>query len=99
MVPKYLCELVSIRKYSRKLRSSSQIVLLMTESGLKSYGDCAFSVAAPTVFHPKLQYVFRGVGSVWVYVGVCVCLYACIYALARVPVCVRAYISVWVYMG
>jgi len=45
MVPEYLCELVSIRKSSRKLRSSSQIQLQMPVSRLKSYGDCAFSVA------------------------------------------------------
>ena len=37
MAPEYLCELVSIRKSSGKLRS-----LLI--------GDCAFSVAAPTLW-------------------------------------------------
>ena len=47
MAPEYLCELVSIRKSSRKLRSSSQIPLQVPVSRLKSYGDCAFSVAAP----------------------------------------------------
>jgi len=49
MAPEYLCELVSIRNSSQKLRSSSQILLLVPVSRLKSYGDCAFSVAAPTL--------------------------------------------------
>ena len=49
MAPEYLCELVSIRKSSGKLRSSSQILLQMPMSRFKSYGDCAFSVAAPTL--------------------------------------------------
>ena len=49
MAPEYLCELVSIRKSSQKLRSSSQILLQV--SRLKSYGDCAFSVAAPTLWN------------------------------------------------
>jgi len=49
MAPEYLCELVSIRKSSRKLMSSSQILLQVPVSRLKSYGDCAFSVAAPTL--------------------------------------------------
>ena len=44
MAPEYLCELVSIRKSSRKLRSSSQILLQVPVSRLKSY--CVFSVAA-----------------------------------------------------
>ena len=41
MAPEYLLELVSIRK------SSSQILLQVPVSRLKSYGDSAFSVAAP----------------------------------------------------
>jgi len=47
MAPEYLCELVSIRKSSQKLRSSSQILLQAPVSRLKSYDDCAFSVAVP----------------------------------------------------
>jgi len=50
MAPEYLCELVSIRKSSRKLRSSSQIAQVPV-SRLKSYGDCAFSVAAPNLWN------------------------------------------------
>jgi len=45
MAPKYLCELGSIRKSSQKLKSSGQILLQVPVSRLKSYGDCAFSVA------------------------------------------------------
>ncbi|KAK2170581.1 hypothetical protein LSH36_2g17002, partial [Paralvinella palmiformis] len=54
MAPEYLCELVSIRKSSRKLRSSSQILLQVPVSRLKSYGDCAFSVAAPNLWNRLL---------------------------------------------
>ena len=43
----HLCELVSIRKLYRKLRSSCQILLQVPVTRLKSYGDYAFSVAAP----------------------------------------------------
>jgi len=46
MGPEYLCELVFIRKSSQKLRSSSQILLQVPLSQLKSYGDCTFSVVA-----------------------------------------------------
>ena len=45
MAPEYLCELVSIKKSSRKLRSSSQILLQVTVSS----DDCTFSVAAATL--------------------------------------------------
>ena len=51
MAPEYLCELVSIRNSSQKLSSSSQILLQVPVSQLKSYGDCAFSVAAPTLWN------------------------------------------------
>jgi len=53
MALEYLCELVSIRKSSPKLRSSGQIILQVPVSGLKSYGDCAFSVAVPTLLLEK----------------------------------------------
>ena len=45
MAPKYLCKLVSFRK---------QILLQVPVSRLKSYGDCAFSVAAPTLWNKLL---------------------------------------------
>ena len=40
MAPEYPCELVIIRKSSRKLGSSSQTLLLVLVSRLKSYGEC-----------------------------------------------------------
>ena len=40
----YLCELVSIRKSSREIRSSSQILLQMSISRLKCYDDCTFYI-------------------------------------------------------
>ena len=49
--PEYLSELVSIWKSSRKLRWSSQILLQVPASRLQSYGDCAFSIAAPTLWN------------------------------------------------
>ena len=49
IAPEYLCELVSIRNSFRKLRSSSQILLQMSVSRLKSYGDCECTVTAPTM--------------------------------------------------
>jgi len=51
MASEYLCELVSIGKSSRKLRSSSQMLLQVPVSRLKSYGNCAFSVAATTLWN------------------------------------------------
>ena len=51
MATGYLYELVFTRKLFRKLKSSSQILLQVPLSGLKSYGDCAFSVAAPTLWN------------------------------------------------
>ena len=62
MAPEYLCELVSIRKSPRKLRSSSRILLQVPMSQLKSYGDCAFSVAAPTLWN-KLPADIRNASS------------------------------------
>ena len=55
VVSAYLCELVSIAKSSRNLTSSSQILLQMPGSRLKSYGYCEFMVAAPiSVIRPHL---------------------------------------------
>jgi len=51
MAPEYLCEFLSIRKSSRKLRSSSQMLLQVPVCRLKSCGDCAFSVASPTLWN------------------------------------------------
>ena len=51
MAPENLYEVVSIRNSSRKLRSSSQILLQVPMSRLRSYVDCAFSVAIPTLWN------------------------------------------------
>ena len=45
MAPDYLCKLVPIRM------SSSEILLQVPVSQLKSYGDCAFSVATRTLWN------------------------------------------------
>ena len=63
MAPEYLCELVSIRKSSRKLTSSSQILLQVPVLRLKSYGDCAFSVAVPTLWNKFA--IFRQIRSMF----------------------------------
>jgi len=62
MAPEYLCELVSNRKSSQKLRSSSQILLQVPVSRLKSHGDCAFSFATPTLWN-KLPANIRNASS------------------------------------
>ena len=62
MAPEYLCELASIRKSSRKLRSSSQILLQVPVSRLRSYGDCVFSVRAPNLWN-KLPADIRNASS------------------------------------
>ena len=49
-----MCELVSIRKSSRKLRSSSQIVLQVPVSRLMSCGDYGFNLAASTLWNRLL---------------------------------------------
>ena len=51
LVPGHVFELVSIRKSPRKLASSSHKLLQVRVSRLKSYGDYAFSVAAPTLWN------------------------------------------------
>ena len=51
MAPEYLCELLSIRKSSRKFRSSSQILMQVPVSLLMSYSDCAFTVQPPTLWN------------------------------------------------
>ena len=62
MTPEYLCGVMSIRKSSRKLRSPSQMLLQVPVSRLKSYGDCAFSVAAPTLWN-RLSVDIRNASS------------------------------------
>ena len=49
--PKYLCDLLLIKKSGRFLRSSSQILLQVPVSRRRCYGDCAFSVAGPCLWN------------------------------------------------
>ena len=49
--PSYLSELLSKQEYSRTLRSSSQSLLAVPRSKLKSRGDRAFSVAGPRLWN------------------------------------------------
>ena len=45
--PSYISSLLSLRKCSRSLRSSGQELLTVPLAKLKTYGDRAFSIAAP----------------------------------------------------
>ena len=45
--PSYISSLLSHRKCSRSLRSSGQELLTVPLAKLKTYGDRAFSIAAP----------------------------------------------------
>ena len=49
--PLYISELLMVKKYSRSLRSSSEINLVVPNCRLKSYGDNAFAVAAPKLWN------------------------------------------------
>ena len=53
MAPLYITELVSYRTCSRTLRSiaTDQKLLAVPKSRLKTYGDKAFSVAAPKLWN------------------------------------------------
>ena len=50
MAPLYITELLSYRTYSRTLRSTDQKLLAVPKSRL-TYGDRAFSVAAPKLWN------------------------------------------------
>ena len=52
MAPLYITELlISYRTCSRTLRSTDQKLLAVPKSRLKTYGDRAFSVAAPKLWN------------------------------------------------
>ena len=51
MAPLYITELLSHRTCSRSLRSTDQKLLAVPKSRLKTYGDRAFSVAAPKLWN------------------------------------------------
>ena len=48
--PSYISSLLSHRRFSRSLRSSGQELLTVPLAKLKTYGDRAFSAAAPTLW-------------------------------------------------
>ena len=49
--PSYISSRLSHRRFSRSLRSSGQELLTVPLAKLKTYGDRAFSTAAPTVWN------------------------------------------------
>ena len=51
MAPLYITELLSYRTSSRSLRSTDQKLLAVPKSRVKTYGDRAFSVAAPKLWN------------------------------------------------
>ena len=51
MAPLYITELLRYRTCSRTLRSTDQKLLAVPKSRLKTYGDRAFSVAAPKLWN------------------------------------------------
>ena len=51
LAPEYLTELLSFYVPSRKLRSSSQYLLVEPKARLKTYGERAFSVCAPKLWN------------------------------------------------
>ena len=63
LAPTYLSELLRYTNGPRLLRSSSKNFLAVPRSRLKTYGDRAFSVAAPRLWNQLLPEL-RGVTSV-----------------------------------
>ena len=51
MAPGYISELITIYKPSRNLRSSSDNLLVVHSSNLKTYGARSFSIAAPLLWN------------------------------------------------
>ena len=63
MAPLYITELLSYRTCSRTLRSTDQKLLAVPKSRLKTYGDRAFSVAAPKLWN-ELQLDLRSLDTI-----------------------------------
>ena len=51
LAPGYICELVSVRSQSRALRSSETVQLVLPRTAIPTYGERAFSVAAPMLWN------------------------------------------------
>ena len=63
MAPLYMTDLLSYRTCSRALRSTHQKLLAVPKSRLKTYGDRAFSVAAPKLWN-ELQLDLRSLDTI-----------------------------------
>ena len=63
MAPLYITELLSYRTCSRMLRSTDQKLLVILKSKLITYGDRAFSVAAPKLWN-ELPLDLRSLDSI-----------------------------------
>ena len=55
LCPSYISDLLETYKPARNLRSSGRKLLVVPRSKLKSYGDRAFSVAAPRLWNDILD--------------------------------------------
>ena len=51
LAPAYLCDLITVKRSTRCLRSSAEINLSIPKTRTKTYGDRAFSVAAPRLWN------------------------------------------------
>ena len=51
LCPSYISDLLETYKPARNLRSSGRNLLVVPRSRLKSYGDCALSVATPRLWN------------------------------------------------
>ena len=51
LCPSYISDLLETYKPTRSIRSSSRNLVVIPRSKLKSYGDRAFSVSAPKLWH------------------------------------------------
>ena len=62
LAPKYLTDLIGFYEPSRTLRSTSQCLLSVPSSRLKTFGDKAFSVQAPKLWN-SLPPFLRNINS------------------------------------
>ena len=57
LAPPYINELVQLKQPSRQLRSSNLCLLQTPKARLKTYGDVAFSVAAPAEWNRLPEHI------------------------------------------
>ena len=88
--PKYLCELISIKKPSRSLRSNTSIVLHRKKANTVTYGQRSFHHAAPELWNQLPSHVKNATSlqqfksllkahlfSKWL----CICILLCLFLL------------------